>query len=182
MGNLRKTLRAAEQKHRIAGGRKHHQLWATEIWWESDPPDKARGVPLQKHARYLEESLYLLWKAGTKVVINLLLTDPPHDPQHPLATVEAGLYFADGRPKPALTAWEFPFVTDRASKRTVRAWGMAPRGGRLAIETRRKGGWRKLASKRVNAHRVFTARLHLRGHATVRASVGGEHSLPWRTR
>jgi hypothetical protein len=176
---LRRVLRTAERKHKIAGGRRRHQIWITEIWWESNPPDTFRGLPLQKHARYLEETLYLLWKGGAKVVVNLHTGDPPYDPDRPLATADAGLYFADGRPKPALQAYRFPFVTERRSKGTLRAWGKAPVGGRVSVEARRKGGWRKVAGRRVGANRVFTVPVRLRGKAKLRARVGGETSLVW---
>ena len=26
----------------------HHPLWATELWWDSDPPDKVEGIPREK--------------------------------------------------------------------------------------------------------------------------------------
>ena len=42
------VLRAAERAGHGAGG--PHQLWATEIWWESNPPDGFRGQSA-RHAR-----------------------------------------------------------------------------------------------------------------------------------
>ncbi len=73
---LRDVLRAAEREHTIAGGKKHHPIWATELWWESDPPEPNTFASLREQALYLEEALYLLWKQGAKVVINLPLIDP----------------------------------------------------------------------------------------------------------
>jgi hypothetical protein len=179
LGALRRVLRTAERKHKIAGGKRRHQIWVSEIWWESNPPDSFRGLPLAKQARYLEQTLYLLWKGGAKLVVNLHTGDPPYDPNHPLATADAGIYFADGRPKPALTAFKFPFVTERSSKRTLRAWGKAPAGGRLTVEARRGGGWRKVGGRQVGANRVFTLPLRVSGKAQLRAKVGGQTSLVW---
>ena len=181
LGSVRKTLRAAEKRHRIAGSRRRHQIWVTEIWWESNPPDRVRGLPLAKQARYLEETMFLAWKGGAKAVINLLLEDPPSTGD-PLASNDSGLYFSNGQPKPALTAFRFPFVAERISRQTVRAWGRAPAGGQLTIEVSRKGGWKKLGGRRVGANRVFTDRLRLRGKAKLRARVGGETSLVWSQR
>ena len=59
----------------------------------------------------------------------------------------SGIFFADGRPKPAYTAFRFPFVTDRKNRRTIRAWGKAPAGGKLVIQ--RKRGKRWLAVKKL---------------------------------
>ncbi len=108
-GQLRKILRAAKRHHTL-GSKGHQRLWATEIWWSSKPPDP-RGVKATKQARYIEQALYLLWRQGAKVVINLQVRDPAQG----ASQVYAGLYFHDGKPKPALTAFRFPFVTDRAS-------------------------------------------------------------------
>jgi hypothetical protein len=182
VGALRRTLRTAERKRKIAGNRRHHPIWITEIWWESNPPDRFRGLPPAKQARFLQQTLYLLWKAGAKLVVNLHTGDPPFNPDRPLATADAGIYYADGRPKPALTAFKFPFVTERRSKSAVRAWGKAPAGGRLSVEARRGGGWRKVGGKRVRENRVFTLSLRLRGKVKLRAKVGGETSLTWSQR
>ena len=66
---LGKLLHAAERTGHVSP-KKHHQLWATEIWWITKPPNNRIGVPVEKHARWLEQSLYLLWKQGARVVVN----------------------------------------------------------------------------------------------------------------
>src|SRR5205823_802881 len=54
MKNLRRVLRVAERARNVLpAGR--HPLWATEIWWMSNPPSAAYGVPLKTQARWLEE-------------------------------------------------------------------------------------------------------------------------------
>ena len=173
LGRLRKVVRAAERAHTIAGGKQKHPLWVTEVWWHSNPPDP-NGFPLAKHARYLEESFYLFWKAGAKVVIYLPLVDGE------VFTLQMGLYLRDGTPKPALDAFRFPFVTERRSKRKVFAWGKAPETGRVRIQERAGGGWRTVKSLRVGTGQVFTAKLAIRGKARLRATVGGERSLVWK--
>ena len=63
LGNVRKLLRAAERERTLGtGGR--HPLWATEVWWQSDPPAGDLGVPLGKHARWYQEALYQLSAPG----------------------------------------------------------------------------------------------------------------------
>ena len=60
-----------------SASRGHHPLWATEIWWSSKPPDP-RGLRPRKQALYIEQALYLLWRQGAKVVINLQARDPAY--------------------------------------------------------------------------------------------------------
>ena len=86
----RQTLRAAERHRddrRLTG---RHPVWATELWWDSNPPDTVEGVSLRKHARYIEQALYLLWKQGASVVINLQLRDTPFDGRLLPATARPG--------------------------------------------------------------------------------------------
>ncbi len=172
--NVAKVLRAAERLH-TTGTAGRHPLWATEIWWSSKPPDRRFGISLGKQARYLEQALYLLYKQGAKVVINLNLEDPPKG-----KPVAAGLLFADGSAKPSFTAFRFPFVTERRGKRLL-AWGKAPVTGRLEIQHRRQG-WQTVKSFDVAEGQVFSPKLRLRGHQRLRAVVGGEQSLVWRQR
>jgi hypothetical protein len=159
--------------------RGHHQLWATEIWWESNPPDTVRGVPLETHARYVEQALYLLWKQGVKVVVNLLIRDPVYDPGDATGTVEAGLFFHDGSPKPAYEAFRFPFVADRLSRSKVRVWGKSPSDGDLVIQRRGGSGWEPIDALQAHAGGVFVDVLPVRGAQELRAVVAGESSLVW---
>ena len=175
---LRRALRAAERLRTIAGPR-HHQLWATEIWWESNPPDAVRGVPLETHARYVEQALYLLWRQGVKVVVNLLIRDPLYVPSDRTGSVEAGLFFHDGGQKPAYEAFRFPFVADRISRGRVRVWGKSPSDGSLVIQRRGDSGWEPIDSLQARANGVFVETLPLRGAQQLRAVVGGESSLVW---
>jgi hypothetical protein len=175
--SLRRVLRASERHRNIATGRRH-PLWVTEIWWETNPPDRFEGEPLKRHARWLAQALHLLWEAGARTVINLQIRDVAHDPAAPLLDTNTGLLFDDGRPKPAFVAFRFPFVVDDV-RGGMRAWGRAPVGGRLAIERRDKGGWQPVKRLKVRAGAVFTAKLDLRGKQRLRARVGADRSLVW---
>jgi hypothetical protein len=179
---VRKVLRAAERAHTITGGPKHHPLWVTEFWWESHPPEQPNpAIPgLRKHARWIEEALYLYWKAGAKAAIYYSLEDDPLAPS--FSALQAGLYFVNGTPKPAATAFAFPFVTERSSGKHVHAWGKAPASGKLKIERKTQGGWRRVATVNAKAGSIFTTHLKIEGKATLRATVAGERSLPWTQR
>ncbi len=65
--NITEVLRAAEKPNTVGtGGR--HPLWATELWWDSNPPDTVEGFPLNAQARFYQEALYVLWKQHVDVV------------------------------------------------------------------------------------------------------------------
>jgi hypothetical protein len=153
------------------------QTWVTELGWDSRPPNPG-GVPVTEQARWYEQAMYVLWRQGADAVLLLQIVDSP--PPLPRSTAaESGLYYADGRPKPAAIAFRFPFVTDRLDPGRVRAWGRAPVGGRVVVERQTGGRWRALATLTAAAHGVFLTTIALSGRALLRARVGGQTSLTW---
>ena len=178
VGNVQRVLRAAEKGGNVQpGGRR--PLWITEFWWLSNPPGSPNeriAVPLGKHARWIEESLYLFWREKVKAAFYFRVRDPE------ATDVPSGLFFADGTPKPALTAFRFPFVTERRSRKRVQAWGKSPATGKLRIERREGGKWRAEKSLSARQGKVFATKLKLPKGGRLRARVGGEQSLTWRQR
>jgi hypothetical protein len=179
LGRLTRVLRKAERSHRVrpAG---HKPLWVTEISWDSDPPDP-RGVPARIQAQWLEESLYLLWRQRVQTVTWFQVADAPPVPNFS-STVQGGVYFADGRPKPSERAFRFPFVVRRSTRRTVSVWGRAPLPGLVRIQLLRRGAWTDVLTRRARGSRVFTGRFRLSGERRLRAISGAEASLVWRVR
>lgn len=173
MGKVKKIVRAAERGGTIQPATRH-PLWVTEYFYRSNPPLNA-GVPLKKHARWVQQSLYVFWKSGVKMAIYNLIRDRPNfDPE-----AAFGLFFRDGEAKPAYTAFSFPFVAQRKSKKKLLVWGKAPATGRLKIQRKKGNNWKTV--KRVNAteNKVFTKKLRLRGKEKLRARIDGESSLVW---
>ncbi|HEY8762537.1 MAG TPA: hypothetical protein VIP52_16660 [Candidatus Dormibacteraeota bacterium] len=179
LGRLKRILSRARRTGRSQpGGRK--PLWATEYWWDSNPPDP-NGVPEGKHARWLEQALYLFWKQGVKKAIWFQIRDEPPVPDY-ASTYQTGLFQLDGTPKLAYQAFRFPFVTDRLRGGMVRVWGMAPAPGRVRVQLRRGGGWHPVKRLRARGDRVFVGKLRLGHSARLRARADGETSLVWRQR
>jgi len=177
-GRVGRIVRAAKHAKTVRP-KGHKSLWVTEAGMMSDPPNP-EGAPLQKHARWVEESLYLLWKQGAKVIVNLNLRDPAFDPhRRPDGQWTTGLFRNGGQAKPAYQSFRFPFVTNRKSKKQVKAWGKAPIGGKLKIQQKRHGHWRTRKRLKVHRGKVFSPKLRVRGHAKLRARVGSATSLPW---
>ena len=64
---IRATLRAAERHHTVKPRVKGRPLWATEIWWETNPPDNGPGaVSLAKQAKFLQQSIVQLFDQGPR--------------------------------------------------------------------------------------------------------------------
>jgi hypothetical protein len=176
IGKLTRLLRAAER----TGGalpRKRHRMWVTELSYDSSPPDPL-GVPVARQARYLEESFYLLWRQGVDTITWFLIRDQLPQPSY-AASNQSGVYFDDGRPKPAQQAFRFPLVAERAGSGSLRVWGRAPLAGTLRIERLTASGWQVARVVRAAAHGTFLVRIAARGRTSLRARVGGETSLTW---
>jgi hypothetical protein len=176
LGRVTRVLRAAE-RFRTVRPRTRHPIWATETWWETNPLDPTFGVPPVQQAYRLQRALYLIWKGGGSVALNLQVGDSA---THQFGEADQnGVFLANGTPKPSFTAFRFPFVGDRLNRKLVRAWGKSPVAGTLLIQRARGGSWRTLRRISVGAGQVFAVRLKLRKRAVLRATVAGETSLSW---
>ncbi len=179
---LTRLLHAAERQGTV-GGPAQHEQWASEIYWETDPPETRRGYPEKQAARFLEQGIYLLARQDVDVILNFFMIDAPLTRPGDVANVQGGLLDARGRRKDSFTAFRFPFVVDRRSKRSALAWGIAPRKGVVAIQRRRRGrdrlGWKTVARIRAGDSDVFRKRIPLRGRAELRARIRQDKSLVW---
>ena len=68
LGRVVDVLRAAERLGTVTPAGKH-PVWVTEFWWDSKPPNPV-GAPLLTQARWIEQSMYLFWKAGASAAIS----------------------------------------------------------------------------------------------------------------
>jgi hypothetical protein len=175
--NVVTTLRAAERRKTIGGGGRH-PAWATEFWWESDPPDPTQGVPIAKQARWLQQSLYSLWRQGAGAAVWLLLLDTGLG-YDGFSGQQSGLFFGDGSEKPSFTAFRFPFVVDRISERTVKVWTIAPSTGSVEIQESRDGGFRTIDRLRVTDGVPEQTKIELNGGSRLRGLLAGEKSLTY---
>ena len=173
MDDITQILRAAEAVGTVPGGA--HPVWATEFWWQSNPPSTGPQIPtLSEQARYIEEGIYLLWKQGIGLALFFQIVDQPD------TIWKTGLYLSSGQPKPALTAFRFPLVSERRTSRKIVVWGRAPTAGVLEIQLKPgKAPWRVVARAPVAYHQVFQRMVKLRGGGQVRARIGTQQSLVW---
>lgn len=176
IGRIGRVVRKASSKG-TALPRGDKPMYATEIWWDSKPPDP-RGVPERKHARWLAESFYLLWKQGAEAVVWFQIRDPDAGGD-PASVTQSGLYLRGGKPKLAQRAYRFPFATDVAGKGPVQVWGVAPGRGTVRIERKTGKGWSKVGRSGTDSSRVFTDRVRAGKGDRLRAVSGGESSVPF---
>ena len=108
----------AKATHRVASGL---PIWISEMGYESNPPDKYRGVSLADQASYIDESDYLAYKQPRVAGVTQFLYEDAGPDKHYKkgtrgywATYQSGLEFGPGsgvRPgttKPAYQAYEMP--------------------------------------------------------------------------
>jgi hypothetical protein len=131
----------------------------TEFGYETNPPDVVNGIPLDKHAEYLNVGDYLAYKqprvfANTQ--FQLIDVPPrkefPRDSRPYWFTYQSGLFMADGTPKPAAFAYVMPFhIVGRS-----RLWGQlrfAPNGTEqtvyLQFKTSPSAAWQNGAQVKV---------------------------------
>jgi hypothetical protein len=170
------VLHAAE---RTGGVLPHerHPLWVTEVGYNTKPPNP-HGVPVAEDAFWVEEALELLWRQGVSVVTWNTIVDQAPVPSYS-ETSQAGMYFLNGKAKPTLLAFRFPFVAGRARASGLWAWGRAPVAGTLHIERRSHGRWHAVQAFAVRPHETFLSRLAIATPATLRAVVAGQASMVW---
>jgi len=164
MGEMRKVLNTAIKAKHVVSSQKV-RLWVTEFSWDSKPPDP-KGVPVALETRWVAQSLYQMWSSGVSLVNWFILSDQP------MATSywQSGLYYANSggisseRAKPVLRAFRFPFVAlPQTTARTapVLLWGRTPnsKAGKIVIERKSSGTWKKVKTLSANRYGVFQARI-----------------------
>lgn len=176
---LVRVVRAAVSKGRVLP-RRRKRIWITEVSWDSRPPDP-QGVPARRHAMWLADSFFQLWRQGADTITWFGVRDQRPSPDYS-STYQSGVLFAGGAPKLAARAFRFPFAMSRAGRTGALAWGRSPAGGVVVVERRRRSGWRAVRSIRVRRGGTFLARLRFARGATFRARLGKETSLSWRLR
>ena len=134
-------------------------------------------MPLARHARWLQETLYLLWRQGVDTILWYLVRDTTAIETR--ATNQSGTFFIDGAPKPAAQAFRLPLVAERAGRRSLRVWGRAPAAGLVRIERRAGAGWLLVRTVRVRRHGTFLVRITAPRQTELRARVASETSLVW---
>ena len=171
---LKAVLDAGVRARKIVS-RGRVRFWVTEFSWDTSPPDP-QAVPLALQARWVSEAMYTMWRSGVSLVTWFTLVDSPF----PDSPYQSGLYFVNGKPKPALEAFRFPFVALKAGT-SMRLWGRTPgsKPGRVVVE-RQGSGWRRIATVRTDRFGIFNVKRPFVA-GVYRARFAGEPTLAFST-
>jgi hypothetical protein len=155
------TIDELTRRRRIRAPRRRLTIRLTEFGYQTDPPDKARGVTPRVQARYLQTALYLAWRhPRIKTLIHYQWADEAVRNRGPgyarYAGWQSGLRFFDGRPKPAMRAFARPFVAVRVGT-SVMFWGQARGSPWRTIDLQRRGRrhWIRFARVHIPARGVW---------------------------
>jgi hypothetical protein len=178
LDEMRVLLDAAKRAGRIRSPATV-QFWVTEFSYDSRPGDP-KGLPPALHARWVSEALYRMWSDGVSLVTWFLIRDQPF----PQEFFQSGLYTSNGKPKPALRAFRFPFVAFWRPNASISFWGRTPGGVKAAVvvEQRSRGRWRRVTVPTVNRHGIFMGVVKApRGSGLLRARLanGKDVSQPF---
>ncbi|MCW2989843.1 MAG: hypothetical protein JWM73_437 [Solirubrobacterales bacterium] len=165
----------------------------TEFGYETHPPDPYNGVSLAKQAEYSNLADLLSW-SNPRVLTQtqFLLRDVPPlkspSKRRRWFTYQSGLFFADGRPKPAAAAYALPFVVQPQSKTaegktTYVFWGQLRyrpnRAQDIVYFQHRAAGskdWTTISFAQTTGRNYFTASVTPPGPGDVRAVAEGNET------
>jgi hypothetical protein len=159
-----RPLRAAE-KHKLVLPAGRRRIWASEISWDSSPPDPD-GVPEKTRALWIPRMFQILSDQGVDSIFWFLVRDMAPEPSF-AATYQSGLYLRDGTPKPSREAFRFP-VSKRYAKGKRLVWTRFPADGTIVFERDAEGEWRELARVAGTSGQVVRRSFRLSRGVTVR--------------
>jgi hypothetical protein len=147
---LKRTLDGTQSARgfvKSGGGR--FGLYFTEWGYQTNPPDRTRGVSLVQQSRWLQRGAYIAYRdPRVKLLTQYEWRDEPvrrGSTGDRYAGWQSGLRLRDDRPKPALRTFANPFFIDRKpGSRRVRLWGQVRPGitHDITVQRRRAGSTR----------------------------------------
>ena len=180
MGDLPRLLDAIDRVTRAGGLRSRHPsgrfpLYLDEYGYETNPPDRARGVSTVTQSTYLQEAAYIAW-ANPRVrnLTQYAWIDEPL--RSGGAGWQSGLLSSSGTPKAASHTFPIPFWAVRRSSTTVRLWGQVRPGAGTTVTLQRRtstGRWTALTRAGTDP-RGFV-------HRDIRTRTGGTYRFVWGT-
>jgi hypothetical protein len=183
---LMKPLAVALKAGNVYPRTKTKPVWATEMSWDSNPPDPG-GIPAGQQAQYAAGAMYVLWRQGVKAMFWWNLRDDPPVGDDYSVSLQSGVYYrgatvAQDTPKPSLTAFRFPFAAYRAYSNfkghgRAKVWGMAPKRGKVRIQRKRGSRWLTVTRVKTRADRTFLLRVSAGRGVRLRATQDGEASI-----
>ncbi len=182
---MTEVLRAADKAGHIQNSSAKTPFWVTEFSWDSKPPD-AGGLKLPLLARWADEAMYRMYKAGVSNMIWFGIRDEAKRPGATDADLyQSGLYLRGATPskdkpkQPFFRAFQFPFVALKTSKGFT-FWGRTPNSRSATVQILVKsgaGGYRKLKTAKASGNGIFQGSVVKSGlakNAQVEAKIAGQ--------
>jgi hypothetical protein len=168
-----RVTRAGGLRSRAPGGR--FPIVLDEHGYETNPPDRRRGVSSARQSTYLQQAAYLAWRhPRVRNLTNYVWQDEPMRADG--AGWQSGLRTVAGRPKAALTSFKQPFWAERRDTRTVRLWGQVRPEGSFTVTLQKRsasGSWQTLTRSGTDPRGYFTAGVRTRSRGTYRFRWSG---------
>ncbi|MGZ4275663.1 MAG: glycosyl hydrolase family protein [Solirubrobacteraceae bacterium] len=107
-------------------------IWLDEYGYQTNPPDKQRGVTPGRQDQYLQQAAYVAWRdPRVQLISQYLWFDEPVGGGKSYTGWQSGLNTSDGRPKLALAHFDNPIWVD-VTLNTI--WGQVRPGGAHDVE------------------------------------------------
>jgi hypothetical protein len=175
LGDIAELVTALDRVTRSGGLRARHPsgrfpLYLDEYGYETNPPDRGRGVSNALQSTYLQQAGYLAWQhPRVRNLTQYAWKDEPMRSDG--AGWQSGLRRQDGRPKGVLATFKHPFWAERRSARSVRLWGQVRPGGSRTVTIQRRsstGAWRTLTRAGTDPRGFFRREVATRSGGTYR--------------
>ena len=139
LGSLKKIERLIDRlqrSHRLTGTSTPLPLWLDEYGYQTNPPDKLRGVSPGAQDRYLQQAAYIAWHdPRVPLFAQYLWKDEPALDGRKYTGWQSGLHDVDGEPKPALAHFDDPIWVDFHDNAV---WGQVRPGGVHTVTVQRR--------------------------------------------
>ncbi len=144
-------------------------LYLTEFAYQTNPPDRAVGIAPSLQARWLAHSAYLAWRdPRVRTIAHYEWRDEKISRKaatgtRAYASWQSGLYYVDGRPKPARGVFPHPIWVRTRPNGRVAIWGQVrPGDGPFDVRVMRRragsrGSWNRIARVQSDARGFWTA-------------------------
>jgi hypothetical protein len=175
LNQVTKIVDGLQRMNRLSGTTNPLGLWLDEYAYQTNPPDKLRGVTPGRQDRFLQQAAYLAWRnPRVQMIAQYLWRDETVGGGKRYTGWQSGLLTPDGEPKQALAHFDDPLWVD--IERNV-IWGQIRPGTAhdVTIQVRQPGAgtaWQTLAQLRTAQDGTYFHRVQTQPFAAYRAVYG----------
>jgi hypothetical protein len=127
LSRVERLVDELQQRGRLWGSTTPLNFWLDEYGYQTNPPDKARGVSMARQDRYLQQAAYMAWRDPRVMMLGQYLwNDETVGPGPKYIGWQSGLIASNGRAKPAMKHFDSPMWVD--ARRSI-IWGQFRPGG-----------------------------------------------------